>query len=114
MLSKVRESFFGDYDVRFELENLGTHDTNFIGLLLKSFFHISFFSHLHVSLTFTLLVLKRAIKQQYARILDTSSHLRVSNILVKHYSIDNARLLKHATGHFLNLRISLDLDVELM
>ena len=49
----------------------------------ESFGEILLFRDLHRRLTFALLVLKIAIEQHYARLLDMPTHLRVRDVLVQ-------------------------------
>lgn len=113
MLSEITDTLLSDNNVRVVLEDVSTNLSNFVNFLLESINHISVLGHLHVGLGFTLLVLQRAVKQQNSWVSDLSSHLRMSNVLVEHDTIEDLALVEHTAGDLLNSGVSLDLEVEL-
>ena len=86
----------------FSCQYLCAHLLNILLLLSQQSIEIILRADLDIGLTLTLLVLQRTIQQQHTRVLDATSHLGVSDVLVEHNSIQNFALRQFSTGDFLN------------
>lgn len=69
--------------------------------------------HLNVRLRFTFLVLQRAVEQDNPRVLDSSPHLGVSDVLVDHDAVNDLTVLNLSTGDLLNTGVTLNVNLSL-
>ena len=111
MLSKVRDPLFGDHDVWLPLEDVVTHKGDFLHFLFESVAHGVLVLELHVGLTFSLLILEGTVQKNNPGVSDLSSHLRVSNVLVDHHTVQNLAVIESSSWNLLNTGVSLDLKV---
>lgn len=72
---------------------------------------VGLFGELKRRLTLALLVLEITIEEHNSRILNTSSHARMHNVLVEHDASQHLGLLDRTARNLLDTRIPLDVDL---
>ena len=70
----VADSFFSDHYIRLPFNDLLTHISHFVHLLLESVSHVGFLAHFHASLTLSFFVFEGRVQQQYSWVSDFLSH----------------------------------------
>lgn len=129
----TRDTLFSEDQVRFETNNVFTDLLDVLFLHLQNAGEVFLTSDLNISLrgargqrsvfsnkhseedcgfrpfhlTFTLLVLQRAVQQNNSRVLDESSHTGMSNILIYHHTPQHTRVINDAARHLFTQKLKL-------
>eukprot|EP00051_Salpingoeca_urceolata_P005440 m.73293 g.73293 ORF g.73293 m.73293 type:complete len:313 (+) comp14334_c0_seq3:948-1886(+) len=111
MLRKVGNALFRKDQVGFEGNNLHAHLLDVLLLNLQNARVVLRPRHLNVGLAFTLVVLERAVQQQNTWVFNSSSHLRVGDVLVDHDTPQNPRVFQLAAGNLFDFGVALDVNL---
>ena len=114
VLGNVRDSLLGDDDVGLDTHNVLAHTEDLSLFHGKGLLKVVFLGELHVGHGLSLLVLKRAIEENNSGVLNVSSHLGVSDVLVEHNTVKDLAVLKHTTWDLFNLGVSLNVDLNVV
>jgi hypothetical protein len=90
------------------------HSNNFSFFGSESLLEIITLGELHVGGRFSLFIFEGAIEENNTRVFDSTTHLRVSHILVEHNTVKNAAVLKNTTGNFLDLSIAFGINLNVV
>mmetsp|Transcript_96815 Transcript_96815/g.260329 ORF Transcript_96815/g.260329 Transcript_96815/m.260329 type:complete len:299 (+) Transcript_96815:355-1251(+) len=110
VLRQVGDTLLCDHKVRLDLDDVFAHLLHLILFLLQQLLPIGFLGDLDVGLALALLVLQRAIQQHHPRVLDHAAHPRVSDVLVKHDSVQDHALRELTARKLLHLGVALEVD----